>query len=63
MTEKARRHDVMAHVHTFGACAPLVLGSKQIIEKFIGIKKSKNTIDIRFVSYRNLKGIKSEGKH
>merc|ERR1712227_339483 len=21
--EKARRHDVMAHVHTFGACAPL----------------------------------------
>jgi adenylosuccinate lyase len=36
--EKKRRHDVMAHVHTFGVVAPQAAGIIQFVLSFISIQ-------------------------
>ena len=45
MEEKKRRHDVMAHVHTFGTVAPAAAGIIQYVNAYLSFSLFLSNID------------------
>ena len=45
MEEKKRRHDVMAHVHTFGTVAPAAAGIIQYVNVYLSFSQFLSDID------------------
>ena len=59
LEEKKRRHDVMAHVHTFGTVAPSAAGIIQYVLRVLSISHQPSLSDTIKVSARHLAMLQS----